>query len=92
MRRDGRTEWCPDCVEEKTEKNLINPGHRNSEKQFIGTVNSTARMLNLVASELLTQEDFYDGLSKNAQHIGVTEELLLQLATEQLENSDKKDS
>ena len=93
MRRNGRTDWCPDCAEQKREKNSINPGYRNEERSFIGTVNSTARMLNLLSEESLTEEAFYDGLSKNAQHIGVSEDILLQLARETLEqeNKEKKD-
>ena len=92
LRKDGRTDWCPDCAEEQQTKSSINVGHRNEEKQFIGTVNSTARMLEFLSTGTLTEEAFNDGLSKNAQHIGVSEELLLQLAEETLkQDTDKKE-
>ncbi len=88
MRRDGRTEWCPDCAEQKQNKLFINPGYRNEEKQFIGTVDSTARMLNMLAREQLSQEEFNKALDKNANHIGVDTDLLLSLAEQTLQEKE----
>lgn len=82
MRKNGRTDWCPDCAEQKQEKLIINPGYRNEEKQKQGTIESTIRIFNMLMDGKLTEEAFYDGLSKNAQHIGVSEDQLLDLVEE----------
>ena len=93
LRKNGRTDWCPDSAEERERRTIINPGYQNEERRYIGTINSTARLLNFLSIGSIQEEDFYDGLSKNAQHIGVSEELLLQLATETLkQESNTKES
>lgn len=83
MRKDGRTDWCPECT-----KSVINPGYRNEEKQFIGTVDSTTRILKMVEKGLLTQEEFNKALDKNATHINIEPLLLLDLAEQNLQQRD----
>lgn len=94
LREDRRTDWCPDPVEERLGKTLINPGHRDPEGQFIGTVNSTARMLNFLSFQKINEEEFKGGLSANAKSLGISEELLLELAEETLDQqrSNQKDN
>ncbi len=88
MKRNGLTDWCQDCAEKKEGKLLINPGYRNEEKQFIGTVDSTARVLKMVEQGKLTQEEFNKALDKNASHIGVDTDLLLSLAEQTLQEKE----
>lgn len=90
IREDKTTEWYPDSNCEKEKRLTIGPLTRNTERQFIGTVNSTARILNMLSTGSIEEEDFYKGLSTNAQHIGVSEETLLQLATQKLETDRQK--
>lgn len=90
MKGNGLTDWCPDCVEKREGKSSINPGSRNAERQFAGTVNSTARMLAMLETEKVTEDNFYEGLSKNAQHIGISEEELLDLAAQKLAQKENE--
>lgn len=80
LKYNGELGWGPDRT-----KSIINPGTKNEEKQYINTIASTARILDMLQRELVKEEDFYAGLSINAQHIGVSEDQLLELASEKLE-------
>ncbi len=96
IRESKRTEWCPDCSDEKEARILMNLGFGNqdpnriAERRFAGTVNSTARMLAMLETDKLTAEDFYQGVSKNAEHIGISEEELLDLAAQKLAEKENE--
>lgn len=79
MKKRGETDWGLDCAEQREQKPVMNIGSRNTEKQIIGTVNSTGRMFALLRDGKLTEDEFYEGLATNAQHIGVSEDRLLEL-------------
>ncbi|NLZ24226.1 hypothetical protein GX888_00540 [Candidatus Dojkabacteria bacterium] len=85
VNRDGTIEWYPEP--ESAKKPTINLGHRNEKSAFIGTVNSVTRMMDLASQEspIITEEDVQECLTLNAEHLGITKELLLSLALEELE-------
>lgn len=80
MNRRGETIWVPE-----SSHSSVNLDHVNEDDRFLGTVRSTARILNWLNEGFLTEECFVDGLSKNAKHLGLSEELLLDLAHTELQ-------
>ncbi len=88
LRDDRRVDWCPNSATERKRGSIINPGYRNEEKQFIGTVDSTTRVLKMVEQGKLTQEEFNKALDKNANHINIDPLLLLDLAEQNLQQRD----
>lgn len=77
-KRSGKIEWCPTCRNEKEGKPTINPGSRNEEKKFDGTVESAKRLWEWFQKGILSLEDFNYGISRNAEHIGITTGNLLE--------------
>lgn len=75
---NGEGRWCPPCENEKNGKQTINPCSENQEKQFNGTVESAKRLWEWFQKGILSLEDFNYGISRNAEHIGITTGNLLE--------------
>lgn len=87
MNRRGEMEWCPEKITSE-----VNLGHVDEDQRFLCTVESTARVLRFLREGKLSEESFVDGLSKNAKHLGISEELLLDLAHNQILEQESTES
>ncbi|OGC36051.1 hypothetical protein A2436_01490 [candidate division WS6 bacterium RIFOXYC1_FULL_33_9] len=78
----GHTMWLP----ERENKSLLNFEKHNEQEIFEKTILATARCISYNDRGLLSDEDFFIGLEKNAEHLNnMPPEILLELAHQVLD-------